>query len=118
MTPDEFFADQEVPKQLFERVQQAMEAIGNASIRATKSQIAFRRKRAFAWVWMPGQYLKGKHAPLVLSIALPAREQSPRWKEIVEPSPGHFMHHLELRSIVDIDEAVSGWLRRAWEAAA
>ena len=118
MTPDEFFSDQVLPRQLFERIRREVEAIGPASLQATKSQIAFRRRRAFAWAWMPGQYLTGKHAPLALSIALPARDRSARWKEVVEPYPGHFMHHLELQQPADIDDEVSGWLRKAWDAAA
>jgi hypothetical protein len=33
-----------------------VDEIGQADIRATKSQIAFRRNKAFAWV--PGKYLR------------------------------------------------------------
>ena len=73
-----------------------MASIGDATVRATKSQVAFRRRRAFAWAWMPGQYLHGQVAPLVLTVALPARDPSPRWKQVVEPAPGRFIHHLEL----------------------
>ena len=86
-------------------------------MRVTKSQIAFRRRRAFAWVWQPGQYLRGRGAPLVLSMSLPWRDSSPRWKEIVEPAPGRFMHHLELYDSAEVDQDVSAWLRQAWEAA-
>lgn len=50
-------------------------------------------------------------------IHLPSRDESPRWKEIVEPALGHFMHHLELRDPAELDDEVHGWLRRAWEAA-
>lgn len=117
MTPDEFFADQAVSKQLYEAVTGAIGAIGAASQRVSKSQIAFSRRRAFAWVWMPGQYLKGHTAPLVLSLSLPWRDGSPRWKEIVESAPGHFMHHLELTSPAEIDAQAGEWLRQAWEAA-
>ena len=84
----------------------------------SKSQIAFRHRRAFAWVWMPGQYLRGPVAPLVLTVSLPRRDSSPRWKEIVEPYPGKFTHHLELYGVADVDGQVTTWLREAWEAAA
>ena len=53
----------------------------------------------------------------MLSLAFPARDGSPRWKQITEVTPGRFMHHLELRSEAEIDEEVRGWLRRAWEEA-
>ncbi len=118
MTPDEFFGNDAVSKQLFAVVCQAVETLGPVSVRGTRSQIAFRR-RAFAWVWMPGQYLKGRHtAPLVLTLALPRRDGSPRWKQIVEPVPGRFTHHLELNRTADIDEEVKGWLPQAWKSAA
>jgi hypothetical protein len=115
---NEFFADNKLAKQLFTAVGERVEAIGVASVRVSKSQIAFRRKRNFAWVWMPGQYLKGKTAPLVLTLSLPNRDSSKRWKEVVEPSPGRFTHHLELHSVADVDGEVSTWLRQAWGLAA
>lgn len=117
MTPDEFFAGKPLPFALFTRVAQMVEALGPASLRATKSQIAFRRRRAFAWVWMPERYLRRPAAPLVLSLALPRRDGSPRWKEVVEPAPGRFMHHLELSDVAELDDEVRAWLRQAWEAA-
>ncbi len=96
-----------------------MEGIGQFEIQATKSQVSFLRKKAFAWVWIPGKYLKGRQglAPLVLTIGLRRLDHSPRWKEIVEPYPGRFTHHLELHSISDIDDEVRGWIREAWECA-
>ena len=118
MTLDQFFAGQEEPRRLFEAVRRAVDAIGQAELRVPKSQIAFLRRRAFAWAWMPGRYLRGKHAPLVLTLALQRRDASPRWKEIVEPAPGRFTHHLELYSTADVDDEVRDWLREAWIAAA
>jgi hypothetical protein len=87
-------------------------------MRVSKSQIAFCRSKDFAWVWIPDRYLHGRPAPLVLSLSFAERNNSPRWKEIVEPYPGRFMHHLELRSEAEIDGEVKGWIREAWEAAA
>lgn len=118
MALEEFFAGQEEPRELFAALQRAMAEIGPADLRVSKSQVAFRRHRAFAWAWMPGTYLRGKHAPLVLTLALRRRDPSPRWKEVVEPAPGRFTHHLELRSAADVDDEVRAWLREAWEGAA
>jgi hypothetical protein len=122
MTPDEFFSDQPLAKQLYAAVRGAVDSIGAASIRATsiratKSQVAFRRRRTFAAVWRPGQYLAGTAAPLVLTIFLPRRIASPRWKQVVEPAPDRFTHHLELHDPAEVDEEVRSWLRAAWEAA-
>ena len=86
-------------------------------IRVSKSQIAFRRRRAFAWVWVPQRYLRGRQAPLVLTLSFARKDESPRWKEIVEPNPGRFTHHLELRTSTEIDDEVRGWLKEAWETA-
>src|SRR5512137_857457 len=96
MTLDDFFAGQEEPRLIFESLRSAVDAVGKAGPRVTKSQVAFRRRRAFAWAWMPGKHLHGRHAPLVLTIALRRKDASRRWKEIVEPRPGRFAHHLEL----------------------
>lgn len=118
LTPEVFFSGKPLPEKLFLAIRAEVEALGGTSIRVTRSEIAFRRRRAFAWVWMPDRYLKGRTAPVVLTIALPWRDSSPRWKEIVEPAPGRFTHHLELYDLAGIDEEVRGWLRAAWEAAA
>lgn len=117
MTLDEFFAGQDQSRHLFEAVSREVEAIGPAELRLSRSQIAFRRRKAFAWIWMPGQYLRRKAAPLVLSLSFPQRNTSPRWKEVVEPVPGRFMHHLELYATTDLDDEVRGWLRQAWDLA-
>jgi hypothetical protein len=117
-TLDEFFAGYEASRPLFEALREAIEELGPAELRVTKSQIAFYRRKAFAWAWIPDQYLRGKHAPLVLTLGFRYRDSSPRWKEIVEPYPGRFTHHLEIYSASDIDAEVLSWLRIAWEAAA
>lgn len=98
-------------------VQRAVDRVGPSTERASKSQIAFRRRRAFAWTWQPKQYLGPGGAPLVLSISLGRRDRSRRWKEVVEPSPGRFMHHLELNRVADVDGQVRKWLAEAWESA-
>lgn len=117
MTEDDFFAGYDHSRALFGRVRTAMESVGAAQVRFTRSQAAFRRRRAFAWAWIPGRYLRGEQAPLVLGISLHDCDPSPRWKQVVEPAPGRRMHHLELRRADDIDADVVEWLRRAWEAA-
>jgi hypothetical protein len=114
---DEFFEGLQESHDLFEAVLKEINALGVAEMRVSKSQIAFRRKKAFAWVWVPGKYLHGKTAPLVLTLSFRGRSSSPRWKEIVAPYPGRFTHHLELYSVLDLDDEVRGWLRDAWQAA-
>lgn len=104
---------------LFEAVRAAIESVGTSDMRVTKSQVAFRRRVAFAWAWMPRQYLpRDELAPLVLSVGLRRRDGSMRWKDVVEPSPGRFVHHMELRSTEQLDDEVLAWLREAWGEAA
>jgi Domain of unknown function (DUF5655) len=112
-----FFADRPRALELFEPVRAAVMSAGPSTMRITKSQISFGRKTRFAWVWTPDRWLSGKPAPLVLSIGLRRRDPSPRWKEVVEPRPGRFMHHLEIWSEADVDDEVAGWLQEAWSHA-
>jgi len=114
---DEFFADAHLSRKIFKKVEKMTDSLEGVSRRASRSQIVFRRRRDFAWAWIPGRYLKGKTAPLVLSVSLPDRDKSSRWKEIVQPSAGRFMHHLELHKPSDVDQTVKQWLYDAWEAA-
>ena len=94
-----------------------IERLGDVTARVTKSQIAYRRDRTFAAIWVPSQYLNGDVAPLVLTLFLPYRIESPRWKQVIEPAPGRFTHHLELHGPDDLDTEVESWLEEAWRAA-
>jgi hypothetical protein len=114
---DEFFADAHLSRKIFKKVEKMTDSLEGVSRRASRSQIVFRRRPDFAWAWIPGRYLKGKTAPLVLSVSLPDRDKSSRWKEIVQPSAGRFLHHLELHKPSDVDQTVKQWLYDAWEAA-
>jgi hypothetical protein len=53
----------------------------------------------------------------VLSLGLPRRVRSRRWKEVVEPKPGWFMHHLELHTGRELDAEVHRWIQQAWTEA-
>lgn len=118
MTLDEFFDGREDARQIFDALRRVIEAMGPAELRIGKSQIAFRRRTAFAWAWTPDRYLRGQVAQLVLTVALHRRDPSPRWKQIAEPTPGRFTHHLELHASEDLDGEVEAWLREAWDEAA
>ena len=117
MTLDEFFTGYGSSRSVFEALRHTIEGLGPVEIRVTKSQIAFCRRKAFSWAWIPDRYLHGQHAPLVLTLGFRYRDASPRWKQIVEPYPGRFTHHLELYSPADIDAEIRAWLQAAWEAA-
>ena len=78
ITQDGFFLGYDESRRLFDTLRDAIDAIGPAELQLTKSQIAFRRRKAFAWAWIPGKYLRGKTAPLVLTLSFRSRDPSAR----------------------------------------
>jgi hypothetical protein len=111
-SPEEIFSGSPLGLELLRAVERLLSTLPPSTMRATKSQVAFRGRRGFAYMWWPARYVKSD-VPAVLSIALPRRLASERFKEIVSPSPGVWMHHLELRSLDDLDDEVAGWLKEA-----
>lgn len=97
-------------------VREGISAIGEVGMTVTKSQIAFRHRRGFAYLWRPGQYVNSD-VPAVLSIALPRSVASDRFKEVVHPAPKVWMHHIELRKPSDVDHQVREWLTEAYVSA-
>lgn len=98
-------------------VRRVVAAEGGCDERVGRSQVAFRRRRGFAFLWLPGQYLTHPGAEVVLSITLGHEVASPRFKEVAHPAAHEWMHHLELRTAADLDDEVAGWLREAWDRA-
>jgi hypothetical protein len=116
--PEDLLAGHPVALEVLSRVRELLDALGPYDMRVFRSQIAFRRRRGFAYLWRPGQYLSGPVAEVVLSVVLGRQDPSPRWKQVVHPSPAHWMHHLELRGTAELDEEVGDWLREAYDRAA
>jgi hypothetical protein len=117
VTPEEFLGESDLGRAVFETVSGMVTSFGDVTIEATKSQIAFKRRRGFAYIWLPGMYLARPQAELVVSIALDRAVGSPRFKEIAHPSAGIWQHHLEVRSIAEVDDEVRNWLRAAYDCA-
>jgi len=118
VTLDGFFAGHDDSRRIFEAVRAAVGEIGPAQLRVSKSQVSFRRRLGFAFVWMPATYLGERGVPLVLTVGLRRKDRSRRWKQIVEPAPGRFTHHLELHDPAEVDGQVRAWLAEAWALAA
>jgi hypothetical protein len=114
--PEDFFAGHPEGLACYRAVAEAVRGLGEVVVRVTKSQIAFRRRTGFAFVWRPGQYVRSE-VPAVLSIALPYEVASGRFKEVAHPAPHVWMHHIELREAGEVDDEVRGWLREAYDAA-
>lgn len=114
---DNFFENYPDSQAIFSQLLQIIQKSGETTIKVSKSQVAFVRRIPYVWTWVPARYLRSKSAPLVLSIAFHKKDASLRWKEIVEPNPGRFMHHLELWSTEEIDDQVQQWIKSAWDDA-
>lgn len=113
MTPEDFFAAHPLGLAVFERVNNVLAEVGDLEVRVTKSQVTFRRVRGFAYLWLPGEYLDHPQAELVLSIALGRQDDSARWKEVAHPTAQHWIHHLEVGDVDEVDAEVAEWLREA-----
>ncbi|MGZ5399612.1 MAG: DUF5655 domain-containing protein [Nocardioides sp.] len=115
-TPETYFGDHAVGLETYGRVHAALLSTHpDVTVRVSRSQVAFRRRRVFAYLWLPGRYLRRPAAGVVLSIALHHRLTSARFKEVVHPGP--WMHHLEIAAPAEVDEEVLGWLALAADEA-
>jgi hypothetical protein len=117
LTPEGFFAGTVFGFEAFITIRRALDAFGPVQVRTGRSQVAFINQRGFAYLWLPGKWLKKPDAEVVLSIALSRRLESDRFKEVVHPAKAAWMHHMELHRLSDIDAEVTGWLREAYEDA-
>lgn len=113
----EFFAEVPLGAHAFGWMSGVVAGLGPAVVRLTSTQVAFRRRIGFAWIWLPGTWLAHPDAPVVLSLGLREANDSPRWKQVVEPYPGRWMHHLEVHDLADLDDEVAGWVTKAYTAA-
>ncbi|MCD4851589.1 DUF5655 domain-containing protein [Arthrobacter sp. AK01] len=80
--------------------------LGDFQVHVSKSQVALRRHRGFAYLWRPYKYVHSG-VPAVLSLALPYKLDSPRFKEIAHPAPSVWMHHVELHNSALVDAEVA-----------
>ncbi|MGY1607778.1 MULTISPECIES: DUF5655 domain-containing protein [unclassified Geodermatophilus] len=110
MTPEDFSTGSSVGAAVYGRVRALLP---DCDVRVSRSQVALRGRRGFAWPWRPGRYLRGPTSEVVLSVALGRCDPSPRWKQVVHPSPRHWVHHLEVHDPAEVDDEVAAWLREA-----
>ncbi len=116
-SPEEFFDGHDDALLIYERAISMLKTLGPFEVRVTKSQVGFRRRRAFALLWMPGRWLPHPDTEVVLSIAVDRPIVSIRFKEVVHPAKNTWMHHLEVPSPDDLEDEVLSWLTAAWECA-
>jgi hypothetical protein len=114
---EELFHEVPLALQVYAALATLVDELGPASVRVTRSQVAFRRRTGFCWVWLPGMYLSHPSADVVVSLALPQEDRSPRWKERLLVGGRHWMHHLEVHGLDDLDDEVGAWVAEAYGAA-
>lgn len=107
----------EASVRLCDAVRAAINAAGPCDVRATTSEVAYRRRAGRAFAWVPHMYRRRGGLPITVTIGLSRRDESPRWTRVVEGEPGRFLHDLELSSEAEIDDDVRRWLREAWDQA-
>ena len=103
---------------LFRTIRRAVERLDGVTVVASKSQVSFRARRAFAWVWLPQRYT-GNRPPesVTLTISLDHELVDERIAEAVQPRPGRWTHHIVIERSKDFDATVKRWLREAHERA-
>ena len=113
---EEFFSPDESAVAIYRALAAPLVAREDVAVRVTKSQVAFRARRAFAFAWAPGRYVRSV-VPVVVSFALRQPLSSPRFKEVAHSSARVWMHHVELKTVDDVDEEVRAWLSAAYAEA-
>jgi hypothetical protein len=111
VTPEDFFDGSVLGLAVYSRIATLFaHERPDVTVRGSKSQVAFSRRRGFAYLWRPTQYLRAPAADVVLAIAHSTEIRSPRFKAVAHPSPHVWMHHLEIRDVTDLDDEVETWL--------
>ncbi len=94
--PERLFAERPAAYQAYRVVHGMLEAVGPFTVRSTKSQLAFRRRRGFAYLWLPVSWARAPGVEVVLSMTLGRHDESLRWKQVAHPARDIWMHHLEV----------------------
>lgn len=87
----------------------------DVDIAVQKTQIRFKNRYGFAWVWLPIHRIKGKPDDFIfVSFGLDHRVESPRIWQAVEPYPNRWTHHVIVSSPEDVDRELMGWVEEAY----
>jgi hypothetical protein len=115
---EQFFAGSDLGMAVFGVLDAFVQGLGGAELRVAPSQVGWARRRGFAFLWRPDQTVLGSRgAPLVLTIALPRRDDTQGWKEVAEVRQGLWNHHLEVHHVREVDAEVMALLSEAYDIA-
>lgn len=109
-----FFDQNPAALSLYETFEKrVLEKVGEAEIKAQKTQISFYHKHMFACVSF-AKVRKAKERPetyIVVTFGLSHKVESPRIDVATEPYPGRWTHHVLIASEEEIDEELLGWVK-------
>jgi hypothetical protein len=92
----------------FDRVRQAVEALGPVTVLPEKTRIAFHARMSFAAVIPRRRWLDGH-------VVLARRLESPRFRRIEVFSPRNVVHTFRLTGPEEVDDEVRAWLAEAYQ---
>lgn len=99
-------------------MQTYVQTLGPVQIKASKTQISFGVKRAFAWVWLPQIWTKKRpETSVTLAFALEHPVKDRRIAAAVEARPGLWTHHRVIARSADLDKSTRAWIREAHDLA-
>lgn len=84
-------------------------------IKVQKTQITLTNRRVFACVSLPRKKCSG--TPIVVTVGLGYRLDSPRVWMAVEPYPNRWTHHILVHTPEEIDPELLGWIDEAYHFA-
>jgi predicted transport protein len=101
---------------LYESIEEKiLERFEDVSIEIKKTQITFKAKRGFVYVWLPIRKIKNRPAYyVVLSFGLDKRIESSRIAESVETFKNRWMHHLIIEKPDELDDELMSWIQDAY----
>jgi hypothetical protein len=90
---------------------------GSVEVRTSRSQVAFRRRRGFAHLRLPGRHLRDRAADVVLSVVLAAVTTPRAGGRWCTPRRRAGCTTPEGRDPAEIDDEAAAWLREAADRA-
>lgn len=111
-----FFAKMPEVIPVYERIEgKILDEFEDVIIEIKKTQITFKSKRGFVYVWLPVRKMKNRpEYYLILSFGLDKRIESPRIVESIEPYRNRWMHHLVIEKPEEINDELMGWIHEAY----
>lgn len=99
---------------LFDQIMERLQAEfpGLHVLKVGKTMINLGDSRTFFYISLPRQAARRNEA-LLISLGLDRPIQSPRIRDVSQPYPGRWTHHILIGGAEELDEELLSWLRQA-----